>query len=122
MPSATAQNIEASYWLAAVAGGLLAGSVVLAFLQCRRTPESLGPWAALLGALLIAVHPAWTISARSGDCGMMKQFFSLVVAGILVLIVLGQLVSFVVLFNRRDSQEKLDYDDKSGPDAWSPLS
>lgn len=44
-------------------------------------------WPAYSGALLLVLHPAWTISA-SGDCGMMKVMFCyssfLLICGVLI--------------------------------------
>jgi uncharacterized membrane protein len=41
-------------------------------------------WPAYWSALLLALHPAWTISAVRGDCGIMK----VVLSGLVILLVL----------------------------------
>jgi hypothetical protein len=64
---AIARNIEIGYSHATVAGGLFLVSLGVFALGPRR-------WAAPAVLLcLLALHPAWTISARSGDCGHMKR-------------------------------------------------
>ena len=76
-----ARNIELGYTNAAVAGGLLLVSLAVAALGTRR-------WVApAVLAGLVALHPAWTISAISGDCGFFKRDASLVftVAGAITL-------------------------------------
>jgi hypothetical protein len=35
----------------------------------------------MVALILLAVHPAWTISARSGDCGQLKRELSYVFTG-----------------------------------------
>jgi uncharacterized membrane protein len=62
-----ARNIEMAYTHAAVAGGLFMLSLGVFAIGSRRRAVP-----ALLLCLL-AVHPAWTISALSGDCGYLKR-------------------------------------------------
>ncbi len=61
-----AESIRIGETHAAVAGGLLLVSLAVAgFARQRAMP------AVLLG--LLALHPAWTVSAISGDCGFFKR-------------------------------------------------
>lgn len=81
---AIVQSIEIGYTHAAIDGGLFVVSFVLFATGPRR-------WivpAILLGLLIL--HPAWTISAISGDCGFLKRDVSLVFTGIGTLAVLVQ--------------------------------
>jgi hypothetical protein len=74
-----ALNIAIAFMNAAIAVGLLVISLVFFFIGPRN-------WIVppiLVG--LIALHPAWTISAISGDCGEMKFYASLLFTGIGVL-------------------------------------
>jgi hypothetical protein len=83
-PEAIARSIEIGYTHAAIAGGLLVISLALFAIGPRR-------WivpAILLG--LVAFHPAWTISAISGDCGSLKEIASLVFTGFGALAVFAQ--------------------------------
>ncbi len=64
------ENTELGYILAAVLGGVLLLSVV-AYVIGRRL---VGFPVILLG--LLAVHPAWTVSALQGDCGESKRDLS----------------------------------------------
>ena len=59
-----------------------------------------GNWPAYLCALLLAFHPAWTISARRGDCGAVKVMGSLFVFSISF----GLLVPQVLPGRRRKKQ------------------
>jgi hypothetical protein len=62
-----ARNIEMAYTHAAVAGGLFMLSLGVFAIGPRR-------WAVPAVLLcLLALHPAWTISALSGDCGFSKR-------------------------------------------------
>jgi disulfide bond formation protein DsbB len=115
VPTQTALNVQASNELAIVAGAFLLVSIGLTIVQRYRHPDSVSFRASLLAIILMAAHPAWTVSVRSGDCGMMRQVFSWVVAGILALVVLGQLVCLVFGLNRGNSQAQQDYDDKFRP-------
>src|SRR5579872_3284219 len=71
-----AQNIEVGYTHAAIAAGLFVGSLGL-------TALFKGRW---IGAAiffgLVLLHPAWTISAISGDCGFLKAAASRVLTGL----------------------------------------
>jgi uncharacterized membrane protein YbjE (DUF340 family) len=35
--------------------------------------------------LLTIVHPGWWMSARSGDCGMMRRYWSIIFTGLVAL-------------------------------------
>jgi hypothetical protein len=59
-------NIHTAFIHAGVVAGLLAASALLV-IPFRRTWFFL-----LICAGFLALHPAWTISARRGDCGILK--------------------------------------------------
>lgn len=52
-----------------------------------------GNWPAYACALLLAFHPAWTISARRGDCGNTKAMVSLFVFSIALGLLVPQVLS-----------------------------
>jgi len=59
---------ERTAWtFGAVSGGILLLTVLGYFLREKR-----GLWAVILSAVLFITHPAWTVSAWFGDCGMAK--------------------------------------------------
>lgn len=68
-PYVTAQSIRTGEIHAAVLGVLLVVSVAIAVTYGKR----IIPLALLA---LLAVHPAWTISATRGDCGFYKVAMS----------------------------------------------
>ncbi len=70
---AIADSISTGYTHAAAMGALLVSSVALFAL--RRHGRPVVP--AVLACLLL-LHPAWTISAISGDCGSTKRYVSYV--------------------------------------------
>lgn len=53
-------------------------------------------WPAYWSLGLLAVHPAWTIGADRGDCGMMK----IILSGLVFLLVLGFLVLQIAMDRR----------------------
>jgi hypothetical protein len=55
----------------------------------RRCPESLFG----IGVFLLIAHPAWTISARSGDGGDLKIIASLFVSVLYLFIIVASLIS-----------------------------
>jgi hypothetical protein len=67
--AAIAESTRIGYTHAAVTGVLLAVSLAIAGLGRRWSVPAI-----LLG--LVALHPAWTVSAISGDCGHMKRYAS----------------------------------------------
>jgi hypothetical protein len=84
-----ARNIEIGYTHAAIVGGLLAASLLLSALRP-------GKWIVPMVIFgLVLLHPAWTISAISGDCGFLKRdaswfftaigTFAVVTQGLLIL-------------------------------------
>jgi hypothetical protein len=46
-------------------------------------------WLPLCGLLLL-LHPAWTMSERSGDCGYVKRFFSVAVCFVFLTLLIRQ--------------------------------
>jgi hypothetical protein len=67
----------------AVAGAVIHGSLAVAAFAVWRTAK-VGLPSLLAIALLLAIHPAWTVSSRSGDCGGTKvdtTFWMTVIAG-----------------------------------------
>ena len=66
-------NIATAQQLAMIAGAIAILTVVVwAFTQC---------WGevTLVAVVLLAVHPAWTVSAVHGDCGILKVNASVIV-------------------------------------------
>jgi hypothetical protein len=99
-----ARNIELGYIHAAVVGGMLVVSWVLFAIDPRR-------WIVptiIFG--LVALHPAWTISAIHGDCGFLKRDVSWVFTGIATLAILIQGV--FALANRRSESSLQDGEGK----------
>lgn len=66
---AIARNITIGYYFAATTGFI----TIWLFRLRSRTGRD---WPAYLSALLLALHPAWTISAIRGDCGFAKVALS----------------------------------------------
>jgi hypothetical protein len=58
---------------------------------------------AIVAALVLAVHPAWTVSAMVGDCGMEKAASAVNATGLLGILFAAQLVLwlFTLLRKRR---------------------
>ena len=84
-PEVLVRNIELSKQLAVVAAYLcLAG---LALFAVRRT---WWPLPALIAALF-GLHPAWTVSALDGDCGVLQRDAAWAVTGLIAAIVCVQL-------------------------------
>lgn len=74
--AAIARSIEIGYTHAGVLAGLLMVSVAV----FARGPRRWDVPVVLL--VLLLLHPAWTISAISGDCGFFKRDASRVVTGL----------------------------------------
>src|SRR5205823_4373781 len=69
------------------AGFAVAATFILLFLNWRRRDFR---WALLCGALLL-VHPAWTMSVYTGDCGYARRFFSVAISVVFAAILLCQI-------------------------------
>ena len=68
--AAIARSIEIGYTQAEVMGGLVGISCLILAVRPRN-------WLVLLLLLgMLLLHPAWTISAISGDCGYLKRYAS----------------------------------------------
>jgi hypothetical protein len=87
-------NIRVSYQLFGVAAFLFAGTAVLFFFRRKRASLII----TLLAAVIVAVHPVWTVSAFSGDCGGSKAMSSLKATGFVGILFLVQLALFVFTF------------------------
>jgi hypothetical protein len=93
---AIGRSIEIGFIHAEVVGGLVALSLALLVVRPRRW---LAP-AVLL--VLLALHPAWTVSAISGDCGQLKVLASslfTLLGGAVLLVQVGRL-TWSQLFSR----------------------
>src|SRR6476646_1056 len=66
-------NIRLSAQLFAVACFLVAATAAIYFFRRKRVSLVI----AVLAAIILAVHPVWTVSAFSGDCGGSKAMSSL---------------------------------------------
>src|SRR5579862_5925953 len=61
--------------------------------------------------VLLAVHPAWTISALRGDCGYLKAGAAFIVTALAVLIVVAQMsLGFLAWKHRRTRNPFRDMD------------
>jgi hypothetical protein len=74
------ENTRTAYVYAALGSVLFAATQALYFLRKRR-----GLAAVLFGGLMLAAHPAWTVSAMTGDCGISKASDAKVATGVLAL-------------------------------------
>lgn len=72
------------YCHAGIVAILLMASAMLSFRGTRT------PFVPALLAILLLIHPAWTIDATSGDCGMLKRIVSYAFTGIGVAALLCQ--------------------------------
>lgn len=92
-------NTRLSLQLFAVGCFLAAATAFLYFLRRKRASLII----ATIAALLIAVHPVWTISAMVGDCGASKASASMSATGILGILFVTQLALwlFPFVFRRR---------------------
>ena len=79
------RNIAIGYICAGIAGVLLVMSLGLS-LATRR-------WLGLaICSGLLALHPAWTVSALGGDCGDMKRWLSWLATALALAVVVWQAV------------------------------
>jgi hypothetical protein len=68
------------------AGAAIVVTIALCIAGCRQRSFASLP----LAALLLAIHPAWTVSV-GGDCGFSKRFLSITVSLLLLILMLLQL-------------------------------
>jgi hypothetical protein len=98
------RNIEIGYSHAGFAGALLAFSLALHLIGPRN-------WAALASlALILAIHPAWTVSAIHGDCGYLKRDASICVTFVCSVVFAWQLVRAVFVWLSPRTVD--DFDDR----------
>jgi hypothetical protein len=69
---ATSRSIAYGFYFAAATG------YITIWLFRLRAPTG-RDWPAYWSLLFLILHPAWTVSAHHGDCGMMKTITSLIV-------------------------------------------
>ena len=86
-------NIRFSYQLFALAVFLFAGTALLFFFRTKRVSLVI----MLVAAVILAVHPVWTVSAV-GDCGGHKAMSSLKATSFLGVLFLAQVALFVFTF------------------------
>jgi hypothetical protein len=86
---AIARSITIGYFSAAA----VAYMTICLFRLSSRTGRY---WPAYLSALLLSLHPAWTISAVRGDCGIAKVVFSVV-----LLLLISGLLTLQIITARR---------------------
>ena len=77
-------SIRMGYYCAVFAGFAL--GTLFGFYLCKAG----NGWLVFLAAFLLAIHPAWTVSATGGDCGGSKVVMSGVVTIVLFGLVLLQ--------------------------------
>jgi hypothetical protein len=82
---AITESIRTSEIHAGVLALLLLGSIAIAYWAGKRS-------AAFILLALLAIHPLWTISAQSGDCGSFKVWTSWLCTGIACVAFLWQTV------------------------------
>lgn len=87
--------------------GLIAG--VLTLTSWRIGQHRTGSRLRYLCLLIFAIHPAWTIRARSGDCGNSKVQAAILVTMLIFVLVAIQTTRFLI--NRRSSKPHLDIDE-----------
>jgi hypothetical protein len=81
--------IAAATTHAAIAAGLLLLSALLWALLNR-----VRFWPVMI-LVLVVLHPAWTVSHRIGDCGILKKGLSEVFTGLACAAVVGQIIHAV---------------------------
>jgi hypothetical protein len=87
----------------------IGGAITLAILyDCLRTWRLAIPLPASL--LLLAMHPAWTVSAVHGDCGTVKQAASILFTLLFVVLLTWQ---FSLTFLRRPTASAFDSADET---------
>ena len=87
-------NIRFSVQMFAVACFLFVAIAALYMYRKKRVGLVVG----LIAAVILALHPVWTVSAYSGDCGGSKAMYSLKATGVLGVLFLVQLALFVFTF------------------------
>ena len=83
----TNQGYSVQMWYATI--GITACSLILWFRRRNRN------WLVFPSVLLAILHPAWTMSATSGDCGFMMFDSSRVILGIVTLMLLVQIGIYI---------------------------
>jgi hypothetical protein len=85
----------------------IGGAITLTILyDCLRTWRFALPLPATL--LLLALHPAWTISAFQGDCGIIKRTTSILFILLFVVLLTWQ---FSLTFVRKPAASAIDWAD-----------
>lgn len=56
--------------------GFLSGSIVLAIVTGYFLRKRKGRWVIIVSIIMLAIHPAWFLSSRIGDCGNAKVVYS----------------------------------------------
>src|SRR5262249_35432829 len=90
-------NIAAAHTHAAIAAGLLLLSALLWALVNRSRI-----WPIMI-AVLVVLHPAWTVSPYHGDCGILKKGLAEVFTGLGCAAIVGQVIRAVRLRQRMSS-------------------
>jgi hypothetical protein len=105
-------NAAISHKLALTALGLLVIVLIVGILDYRiRSRESILVVSGL-GLILMALHPAWTVSMSGGDCGQLRQDCSWLVLGLMGIFLAISLVLFLWPGSDRDDPDRQDYDDR----------
>lgn len=78
------ENIAIANYCAAI------GGVTVAALLFDRLFHNQKGWALLIASGLLLIHPAWTVSATSGDCGFTKRDWSYWLTGVFITLLVGR--------------------------------
>ena len=66
------------------------GGVIVATLLFDRLVHHQKGWALSIASCLLLIHPAWTVSATSGDCGFTKRDWSYWLTGVFCVLLVGR--------------------------------
>ena len=109
-PTAYEINSETVVRLLLAAAAVAAAALLLAFVQRNRPGGHRAFVCWMVGVPVLIVHPIWTVSTDSGDCGALQVLASWAVLGIQLAVVAAQIV--VMLWRRDSAADRMDYDDR----------
>lgn len=86
--------------------GLVSALIVLVSVAFYFLRKRKGRWVVITSAILFAIHPAWTVTAWGGDCGLAKVDYSQWFTGFLTLLAIYQALRWIIQ-SRRPSESKI---------------